>query len=211
MAERFYKLVTCGGLTDVLGDGGDNGAGSHNKHSAGQIADWASALDMEEAGVKLTVRSVFEAPAERIWNEVRKVSILSYVASPMQVFEPLEPPELPEFWTEGKYLVHLWFLGVLPLGKQWIVISYPKTALYALGEYTLRDRGHGDLISVWDHVITIKALPGDRSEYRDDVEIEAGVITPAIWCFAWAFYRHRQRRWRGLVAAKFDYRGHGQC
>lgn len=155
--------------------------------------------------MKLTVRCILKSPAERIWDEARKSRLLNYVAAPIQVFEPIAPPELPELWTEGEYVVRLWLLGVLPLRKQWIVISYPKIDRYSLGEFTLRDRGHGDLVTVWDHVITIKALPDDRTEYRDEVEIRAGLITPAVWCFAWAFYHHRQRRWRRLVAAKFDY------
>lgn len=157
--------------------------------------------------MKLTVRTVLDASAQRIWDEVRKPGLLNYVAAPMQVFEPLEPATLPEFWTEGKYLVRLWFLGLLPLGKQWIVICFPEKEQHARGEYKLRDLGHGDLTTNWDHVITIKARPDGRTDYSDEVEIRAGLMMAAVWCFAWAFYHHRQRRWRRLVAAGFDYRG----
>jgi hypothetical protein len=157
--------------------------------------------------MKLTVRTVFEAPAQLIWDEARRPRLLTYVAAPMQVFEPLVPATLPELWAEGRYLVRLWLLGVLPLGKQWIVVSYPDAELHARGEYTLRDRGYGDLITIWDHLITITARPDGRTDYCDEVEIRAGLMTPFIWCFAWTFYRHRQRRWRRLVANGFEYRG----
>jgi hypothetical protein len=40
---------------------------------------------------------------------------------------------------------------------------------------------------------------------RDTVEVRAGVLTPFIWLFAQLFYRHRQRRWRALVARRFAY------
>jgi len=60
------------------------------------------------------------------------------------------------------------------------------------------------LIKKWDHRITIDPS-GTGTLYRDHVIIEAGVFTFFIWAFAQIFYRHRQRRWRQLVASGFDY------
>ena len=56
------------------------------------------------------------------------------------------------------------------------------------------------MIRKWDHWITVAPNPDGSTDYRDEVEISAGVLTPFVWIFAQLFYRHRQRRWRGLAA-----------
>jgi hypothetical protein len=107
---------------------------------------------------------------------------------------------LPDSWSEGTYRVRLHLFGLVPFGEQAIVISIPPTAT----GFALRDAGHSALIKTWDHLITIQPH-GNGSIYRDRVEVKAGVLTPLIWLFAQVFYRHRQRRWRALVARKFNY------
>ena len=52
----------------------------------------------------------------------------------------------------------------------------------------------------------MQALPDGRTRYTDSVEVRAGLLTPLVWAFATAFYRHRQRRWRRLVRRGFRYR-----
>jgi hypothetical protein len=34
----------------------------------------------------------------------------------------------------------------------------------------------------------------------DRIELHAGLLTPAVWLFAFMFYRYRHRRWRRLIA-----------
>lgn len=42
----------------------------------------------------------------------------------------------------------------------------------------LRDDGYSAMIRKWDHWITIEPSPDGRTNYRDEVEISAGVLTP---------------------------------
>jgi len=56
-----------------------------------------------------------------------------------------------------------------------------------------------------DHRIIIHDEPNGKTRYSDDVEIEAGLLTPFVWLFSQAFYRHRQRQWQKLVAKNFQY------
>ena len=95
--------------------------------------------------VKVALSTILDAPAVRVWQEVRTTRLLAYVAAPLQVFEPLEPPELPEVWSDGAYRVRLKLLGVLPVGTQWIVISFPAGDLPGHGRFELRDNGYGSL------------------------------------------------------------------
>lgn len=150
--------------------------------------------------MKIALSTLLDIPAEQAWSAVRQSRLLEHVASPLQAFEPVDPPALPEQWSDGSYLVRLRLFGWLPLGTQWIVIS---TLEQGPDRYRLRDDGRGALVAKWDHLITIEPITRNWCRYTDEVEVQAGFLTPAITAFAHVFYRHRQRRWRGLVAAGF--------
>jgi hypothetical protein len=55
------------------------------------------------------------------------------------------------------------------------------------------------LVRRWDHAISIGEAPNGQTRYRDDIEVEAGLLTPIVWLFALCFYSHRQRRWRRVA------------
>ena len=132
--------------------------------------------------------------------QVRKPQLLQFVAAPLVRFTPIDPARFPDVWSEQTYWVRLQLFGLVPFGKQAIVISLLPTG----NGFALRDAGHSAIVKTWDHVITIQ--PNTVGVlYRDRVEVKAGLLTPFIWVFAQLFYRHRQRRWRSLVARKFDY------
>jgi hypothetical protein len=154
--------------------------------------------------MELSLCTVLDASAERVWGEARTSRLLHYVAAPWVTFEPITPLRLPEIWQEGSYLVRMRFLGVLPIGKQWIVISYPEPDA-GPRHYLLKDEGRGDLASSWRHLMTIRPRADGCCNYCDHVNVQAGFVTWLVWAFAWVFYRHRQYRWRRLVAHGFDH------
>lgn len=129
---------------------------------------------------------------------------MAYVAHPMLRFQYTEPAAPPEAWAPGEYTARLKAFGFLPLGEQVLVIEFPPVEGSA---YRVRDNGRGKLARVWDHIVTIEPMSKGRCRYTDEVTVEAGVLTPIVWAFAWMFYRHRQRRWEKLVATGFDYSG----
>jgi hypothetical protein len=145
---------------------------------------------------------MLEVSAERAWEEVQRSRLLAYVSWPLLTFEPVAFAPIPPMWTEGTHEVKMRGFGLIPLGLQKIVISRPAAGPQI---YQIRDNGSGDLVSRWDHLITITPAQADRCLYRDDVEIRAGVLTPLMWAFAWLLYTHRQRRWRKLVSADFAF------
>lgn len=149
----------------------------------------------------VTLTTYLNAPADRIWDEVKKPRLLMFVAHPVLRFKPVDPVKLPDQWEDGDYVFDLKWHGVVPLGKQVISISRPA----AEGDLKLlRDNGHSALIKRWDHLISVKP-EDDGTRYTDRIEIEAGVITPIVTSFARRFYSHRQRRWQRLVTSDFDY------
>lgn len=63
----------------------------------------------------------------------------------------------------------------------------------------IQSRESDALIKRWDHLITIRKIDENHCHYIDEIEIDAGLLTPFVWTWAIWFYRHRQRRWRALV------------
>jgi ligand-binding SRPBCC domain-containing protein len=144
---------------------------------------------------KIVLSTSLPAPAEDVWALVQRPATLLFVSRPILTFTPIHAP-LPEVWAEGDYEVAMRFLGVLPVGRQHVVIVNEPCAD---GVFRIRDAGHGGMAKTWDHLITIEAQ-GDRTRYTDEVMIDAGKLTRPVALFARVFYAHRQRRWHRLLA-----------
>ncbi|CAB4573801.1 MAG: hypothetical protein F2555_04450 [Actinobacteria bacterium] len=155
--------------------------------------------------MKVVVTTILDAPVERIWAEVKTPRLLDHVAAPLITFDLIDPATMPAHWGDGRYLVSMQFLGLIPIGRQWIVTSTPQPEDQTRGVFRIRDNGIGDIAKVWDHLIVIEARTDGRTAYRDEVEVKAGVLTLGVWLFAHWFYRHRQARWRRLVRQGFRY------
>ena len=148
--------------------------------------------------MKISRSTDIDLSPEEVWREVQTPDLLKHIAWPLIRFQFVDPATLTNFHDRERFKVSLKLLGIVPLGEQWIVPSihedrqgnWPKR---------LRDNGYSKLVKTWDHWITIMPNDAGGTSYTDEVEIRAGILTPLIWAFAWAFYRHRQRRWRGLA------------
>lgn len=150
--------------------------------------------------MKAVIKSIFGIKFKTATHFVNYPSLLEYVAYPMVKFIPIVPAEFPKTWDQGKYLVQMKLFGVIPLGKQNIVIEKVKENKE---EFILRDNGSGELIRVWDHLITIKKVGDNMIHYKDEVSIDAGLLTPFIWMYAMVFYHWRQLRWKRLISTNF--------
>ena len=141
-----------------------------------------------------TYCSDYECAVQQLFDAVCRSQSLHYVAHPMVSFVSSAAQPLPEKWHDGTYPVRLYLYGLVPLGTHHLVITVDPKQL------TVRDNGFSRLIQRWDHLITITPLANNRARYCDRLVIEAGMWTPIIGWFARRFYKHRQKRWRLLVA-----------
>ena len=145
--------------------------------------------------MRVVVESVLPCPADRAWEEVCTSRLLCEVAAPVVTFRPADGGELPAVWPEGRTIsVRCKLFGILPLGVHCILLERidPEAR-------EIQSRESDPLIRRWDHLVRIEDLPDGRCRYRDVVDIEAGPLTAAVWLFAQAFYRHRQRRWQRVA------------
>jgi hypothetical protein len=143
---------------------------------------------------------------EEAWREMHKPALFAYVTAPLVRFTPVQPPSLPEAWRDGSTTIRMALFGVLPLGKQTIVITPPiVSGTDERPHYQMFDRGHGQLARKWHHTITIATNDDGTTRYSDTVDVDAGLLTPFVVLFASVLFRWRQRRWRRLARNNFDY------
>lgn len=143
------------------------------------------------------ISTIMRTNEDRMWQELQKVSSLMYVASPILKFRPQKGYSLPDKWIIGtEYKLRISSFGIIPLGNHFI-------RLVELNQETKRivSNEHGMLTRVWNHTITFNEIDDQTIRYTDEIEIEAGIMTLFIWLFAHIFYRHRQRKWKALLAS----------
>ena len=125
--------------------------------------------------MRVEISTVLDCQVAEAWQAVSHTRLLVHVSEPFLSFEPIDPPELPEEWEGGRFLVRMRLFGIIPMGRQWIVPTV-ETEDHTPGsrEYRLRDNGSGGLAKRWDHWITMRELPDGRTFYQDRVDVEGG-------------------------------------
>jgi len=97
-------------------------------------------------------------------------------------------------WQEGETVTAWIFLfGVVPFSKHRLHVARIDDAAMMLSS-----QEGGGLIRRWNHDIIVTARDEASCQYRDVIDIDAGIFTPAIALYARWFYFMRQRRWRAL-------------
>lgn len=142
-----------------------------------------------------SISTKFACTENELWQQIRKPKSLQFVASPILSFIPVELGVLDDEWEVGQnYRLKLYFLKLVPLGHHTIHLTKIDR-----DENAISSRETGLLARVWNHNIFFKEIAPKLVSYTDEIEIQAGWLTPFIWMFAHVFYRHRQRRWKVLL------------
>ncbi|WP_101067654.1 hypothetical protein [Roseovarius salinarum] len=151
---------------------------------------------------RLELTTTLAAPIADVWEALQRPATLAWVSRGWLAFRPIDPPALPARWPRsGDFTVALAAFGMVPIGRQVMGVRRPDVAP---PRRALRDKGHGTLVRVWDHIIELTPQGETATRYTDRVRIEAGWLTPLVWLWARGFYAHRQRRWHELVRNGFD-------
>lgn len=133
--------------------------------------------------------------ARELWQKIMEPRSLQFVAAPILSFTPTEAGALDREWEVGRaYPLKLHFLKFIPLGSHTIqLVRMDKET------NTLVSHESGRLARVWNHSIFFQDTAAGTVSYTDEIDIRAGLLTPAIWLFAQLFYRYRQRRWKVML------------
>jgi hypothetical protein len=92
--------------------------------------------------------------------------------------------------------------GVIPMGKQWINISFPNTN--EVRAFQMLDDGEGDLMRRWRHLITVTSTPSGQTCYADEVDVDAGWLTLPVFVWTYGYFLYRQVRWRRLMKKRLN-------
>ena len=145
--------------------------------------------------MRLVVESLLPCRADLAWEAVVTSRLLVEVAAPLVAIRPVHGETLPDSWHTGQTVrCRSYLFGVVPLGIRTLFFERVDAA-----DREFQTREADALIRRWDHRMTIAQAGAGRCRYRDEVEIDAGTLTPLVWLFARWFYRHRQRRWRAVA------------
>lgn len=142
------------------------------------------------------ITSTFEYTENDFWKKIIEPKSLQYVASPILSFHPIAGEDLGAEWVTNKtYKLMLRLFRIIPLGFHHIkVITIDRVS------NTVVTNESGLLAPVWNHTVIFSQIGQRKLRYTDEIEIGAGMLTPAVWLFAHLFYRHRQRRWKRLLS-----------
>jgi hypothetical protein len=135
---------------------------------------------------------------DELWQKILDPGSLQFVASPILSFRPVQKGSIAGDWQVGvPYQFNLYFLKFIPMGRHTIqLVRIVKETR------TIVSQESGILARVWNHAICFREAAPGVVRYTDEIEIQAGWLTPGIWLFAQLFYRHRQRRWKVLLRKK---------
>jgi hypothetical protein len=145
--------------------------------------------------MRVYVESVLPCPPDAAWEEVQNSALLLEVTRPLVVIGPAAGESLPERWRQGETVrCRSYLFGLIPLGTHTIVLERVDP-----DAREIQSREHDPLVRRWDHLVRVRATEDGQTRYSDEIEIEAGLLTPLVGMFARWFYRHRQRRWQAVA------------
>jgi hypothetical protein len=158
------------------------------------MAGWfgSSGAQAEGEAMRVYLESLLDRDPDKTWAEVQRSALLLEVCRPLVRIVPVSSPTFPEQWQEGVTVrCKSYLLGFLPLGTRNLLIERIDP-----GAREIQSRESDPLVRRWDHLIRVRPAEGGHTLYSDEIEIEAGLLTPLVWLFAQLLYRHRQRKWR---------------
>lgn len=139
------------------------------------------------------IERILPASADKVWETLQYKKTFLFITRGMLGFSGSDG--WPERFTQGLNIqCRMWFMHVLPGWRHYLnVVSIDNESKQ------LVSNERGGPIRKWNHTIRIKPVSDSTSHYQDEIDIDAGPLTPVIWFYAHVFYRYRQHRWVKLL------------
>jgi hypothetical protein len=149
--------------------------------------------------MRIALNLTLDCSADAAWQGVTSPAGLTTVSAPLLGFRSLSDNGFPERWTEGDHEVAMYALGLVPVGRQIIAVSF-----HAKGDSRIvQDLGRGltwplTLTRYWNHRMEVSPTDDGRTQFRDRLEFRAGILSPVLWLGYWVFWQWRAR---GIIRA----------
>jgi hypothetical protein len=136
-----------------------------------------------------------------IFMHLHNPAVFKKVSRPFLTFTPVSPREFPaHFVSGGSYVVRVRALGLIPLGTQEI------NPLSTMGKESsvFRDNGRGRsgslrIVRHFCHTMTLSPVSHNRSLLRDELEWDAGALSPLFWIGFRIFWSWRHSAMKRLA------------
>jgi len=158
----------------------------HQQRSVGHVG----------TGIQIVIARIstsLDTDAERAWRAVQRKSTFLYVTK--GVLGIADADRYPEEWHAGDVVrARLVFFGFLPGWMhelRLVRVDGERRELYT--------NERGGVLSAWNHCITVEPAGATRCRYTDEIDMDAGLLTPLVWLYAHIFFRYRQMRLRRLA------------
>lgn len=133
--------------------------------------------------MKIRAHRVLPCSIDTAWDALHTPSVFRYASWPLSVFRSAGR-DLPErFRPETEYEVRVFALGVVPLGRQCIILTEVNPAG---SPRSVIDAGHGisgslAMLRNWRHEMTLSVRADGQSDFDDTLSVDARVLTPFLW------------------------------
>lgn len=145
-------------------------------------------------GVVVSISTKLPLPADEAWQMLTRKSTFLYITRGMVGYSGAEAWPERLFCPRALIVTKLRLLHFLPPTPHVVEIVRVDDAAMQV-----ETSERGGPVRSWKHQMKVEALRSDLCRYTDRVEIQAGLLTPAVWIFACIFYYYRQMRWRMLA------------
>jgi hypothetical protein len=152
--------------------------------------------------VKVTVSTTLPVDIDTAWEMLHTPAVFKAVSSPFTVFREKPHSPLPDrFSPDTDYTVLVYAGGIIPLGTQ--IIRLEDTVESADRRHTT-DVGHGvsgmlGLLTNWRHQMAVQKISDSRTQFNDQLTVNASWQTPVLWVGFNVFWRWRAMRLRQIA------------
>ena len=142
----------------------------------------------------VALKLTLDQDPDAVWSALRDPEVFQRVSAPLLRMSSREASGFPAQWSDdGAHLIEISLLGQIPVGQQTIDIRFDELAD---GTRILTDAGKPQtgaltVIREWRHRMAVSPLPDGRTGYRDRLDFDAGLLSPAVWIGLWAFWQWR--------------------
>ena len=143
--------------------------------------------------MKLKFQTQLPARPEKVFAEVKKPGLLLRIVEPIATVLPVNG-KFPDCWEQGvTYVCKIRIFKWIPIGRRQLTIERVDD-----NKLEIQSREFDPLVRKWDHLIRVEASENETL-YSDELDIEAGLLTPFVCLYDRIFYRHRHRQWRAIA------------
>jgi hypothetical protein len=151
--------------------------------------------------MKFSLEVVLPSSVPNAFIQLHNPVVFKKVSKPFLTFQPVNPSEFPASYTSGNsYLVRVRALGFLPLGTQ--EINPVSTSDGESSEFRDNGRGVSGALGVmrhFRHSMTLSPTGPGSSQLRDELEWDAGWLSPMFYLGFRLFWGWRHLRMKSLA------------